>query len=288
LQEAALAEVLPATFRADAAAVFGAEFSFGCAVARTAALLARDVALADRARLARDVVAAKADRRLVVAADTRRAPVGAVGRLERVAGAALFDRAVTIDLRTLALDAARPVVAARKTVPTTCRATDGHPGERRRTGSQSALGFGGAGLTSRQAAVTLGIALTGSSHPKSFERAFQYRLALPEAAAKTFRQRVGIVATDVIVGAVDGRASLVGGRRFGAAPGGAAPLANTVAGGVTTDGRTVAARDAVSFTAIGVLGAGGTEPGLAGHDALAQAIASTGAGLASGAFGLIE
>jgi hypothetical protein len=111
---------------------------------------------------------------------------------------------------------------------------------------------------------------------------------LPEAAAEIVRQCFGIVATHVVVGAVDGCASLVGGWRFSAAPGGAALLANTVASRVTTDGRAVAARDAVTFTAIGVLGAGSTEPGLPGHDTLTQAIARTGAGLANGASRLIE
>jgi hypothetical protein len=288
LQEAALTEVLPAAFWAHATAVFGAELSFGRAVARTAALLARDVALADGTRLARDIVAAKADRCLGIAADTRRASVGTVGRLERFAGAALFNGAVTSDVRALALHAARAVGAARETVPTTSRATDGRAGERRRTGSQSALGFVGAGLTSRQAAVAFSLALARSCDPQGFERAFQYRLALPEAAAEIICQRIGIVSAHVVIGTVDGRASLVRGRRFGAAPGGAALLANAIAGGVTTNRRAVAARDAVTLAAIGVLGAGSTQPRLAGHNTLTQAIARPGGGLASGAFGLIE
>jgi hypothetical protein len=125
LQEAALAEVLPATFCAHAAAVLSAKLAFSSAVARAATLRSRDVSLTNGSGLAGHVLAAKANGGLGVAADPGRASVGAVGRLEHFSGAALFDGAVTPNVRSLALHATRAVGAARETNSTTGGATDG-------------------------------------------------------------------------------------------------------------------------------------------------------------------
>src|SRR5690606_6267025 len=99
---------------------------------------------------------------------------------------------------------------------------------------------------------------------------------------------VGVVATDVVVGAVDGRASVVGGWCFRAAPAGAALLASAVARGVATDRSPVGTGDAVAFAAIGILGARRAEPRLPRNDAFARSVTCTRAGLAGRALGLIE
>jgi hypothetical protein len=113
LQEAALPGLLPAALGADAAAVFGTEFSFGCAVTGAAALRTRDIRLTDGACLARHVVAPEADRGLRVATNVGRAPVGTVGWLQRVVEAAKLDGSLAAYARALAFDASGAVAAAR-------------------------------------------------------------------------------------------------------------------------------------------------------------------------------
>jgi hypothetical protein len=245
-----LAEVLSASFGADAAAVLGAELALGGAVARAAALSAHDVALANGAGLTPDVVAAESNGSLAVAADVGRTAVGAVAPLERIVDATELDGAVATHACSFALHASGAVATARETGSTRGRAADSPAGERRRTGGQAAFGIAGASLAPRQIATAVDIAFARGPDTKSLERTLQRRLALAEAAAEVVSQSVGIVATDVVVGTVDGGASCIGGRRFGAAPGGTALLAHAVAGGVTTNRRAIGTRNAMTFTAV--------------------------------------
>src|SRR5690606_28059420 len=127
------------------------------------------------------------------------------------------------------------VAAAREAIAASGGAADGLARHRRRARGEAALVVTGAGLAAREVALAARVALARGADAQGLEGALEGGLALAESPAEVLGQRIGVVAADVVVGAVDGGAALVAGRRFGAAPRRAALLADAVARRVATD-----------------------------------------------------
>lgn len=112
--------------------------------------------------------------------------------------------------------------------------------------------------------------------------------ALAEAAAQVHLQVVDVVSTQVIGGTVHWTAAAIISGGLVAAPGGAAGLAQAAALPITADRNATAADDAVALGALLVGGARRTESLLAGHDALAPAVAGAGGVFARGALRRVQ